>query len=368
MKIVVLLFLALSATFLYGYTVDDFFDNPFRQKIDGEPMFVGEKRIITADDGIEFSMYQLNPCYEQQYFINDGNFIVYFVLCTEEKHILFDVFVVNDFFVEGKYDYKFTITKDKEFKNVILYRAFVSYEKSDGTVSTPVDTEFAVDRNGNDKYCGSYGLPYVELANVKKETKENRAYYNDMEDFIIYDVEDIMSRAKETVYNGKIFFTSNKRLTSIQTFMLFNPDSREGLQHEIDELKLMEKEIKEYESKVFFLSLYSLPVSMAAKDILWNELRKKDVPARPDIKGELPTNEEELCLYLQWIKMGFEFANRFGLNDRYGTPLTFELVEEGLKVKSADEDKEWDTEDDLWVIRHYDGILESCFSKTAVEM
>jgi len=59
---------------------------------------------------------------------------------------------------------------------------------------------------------------------------------------------------------------------------------------------------------------------------------------------------------------------RHELNDRYGTPLTFELVEEGLKVKSAGEDKEWDTEGDLWVIRHYDGTLESCFSKIAVEM
>jgi len=297
LRMMLLLFLSLSATFLYGYTVDDFFDNPLRQKIEDEPMFVGEKRIITADDGIEFHMYQLNPCYEEPNFRHAGNAVVYFVLCPEENHILFNVFVLNDLFVEGKYDYTFTVTKDRDFKNVTLYSAFISYKSSDGEVITPVNDRFVTDRNGNDKYCGDDGLPSIELAYVEKETKETREYYNAMEDFIIYDVEDIMSRARETVFGGKVFFSSYIP-NILEIFMVFNPDSREGLQYEIDELKLMEKIIQDNRMKISRLSLYSSPVSEATKYLLWNLQHDENLPDRPNIKGDLPTNEEELAIYL----------------------------------------------------------------------
>jgi len=72
---------------------------------------------------------------------------------------------------------------------------------------------------------------------------------------------------------------------------------------------------------------------------------KQDVKT-PRLSRDLPTNKEELSIYLDWLCIIEGVSNPYELRDAYGTSIKFEVIKVGLKATSAGADKVFDTQDD----------------------
>ena len=77
--------------------------------------------------------------------------------------------------------------------------------------------------------------------------------------------------------------------------------------------------------------------------------------SRPNIKGNLPKNDDELTEFLSWrlSVLSALDSKTTQFIDYYGTEVKFELVEDGLKVSSAGYDGKFDTADDFVYVRSF---------------
>ena len=210
---------------------------------------------------------------------------------------------------------------------------------------------FWVDKDS--KYSGSLDYPAIRFS----DRDESKKQFEELSDLFLYLVnqeldkfEGLLDQQVRTYYN----VPDNIR-DLIKYISLHDKEVGNELQKRLDNLNIRREEwyhtalaITNTQTR---LSAFTCIVSQSPLTVSsWDSA----APEKPSIAGELPTTDEELAVYLDWMATGYNGCvdENGNLCDIFGTPINFELVEYGLKAISAGPDKEFGTKDDIWIMRH----------------
>jgi len=372
--ILIYLCLVLLSTMLFSYDLESVLKT-------GQIQLKGDSIPVVADDGTVFHI--------QETVLTDGSYqglthgprftnpSMYYLLCCDKKHVVFS-FEQNSGYFSQENDHILTITKYKDFEYftaynfVFKYRNLFNREKvlnqirtfnteDEETISKVLDY---TEKNGYsysigmqliiDKKDGIYctfsyrSAPFNKLfsENITLETEELYKVIADYYwDLITTKIEEHEAQMLGYVYNT--IESDMDMYTALDVIKKYEPEKGIALATKIDKLKELEEETKDIRETKRLLVTYTTPVFLAKPGI--------GVPKRPGIKGDLPTTDEELWKYLEWIKSVYEKTRRDGyLQDEFGTDIKFELAEEGIQAISAGPDKKFNTEDDINCLRKYD--------------
>ena len=324
------------------------------------PIFTDEIAIVKADSGITVVLRKLNPYYDKNIrrpyeistlpgrepYIYVENECYYFLLCESEKHIL-AVFDESKNYIQ-KYQDKLTLTIDKSYKNFDTYYFNYSYMDDHKNILLWIDKL-------NDELCGTFIYQIVNHGIVFKE-KLSQQHYNFVEDFYIDYLFTAFNKYDE-LYNNYIDFTVDSSIYVIHGALMIH--NRKFVEEEDIDGRISDYREKQYrfyaaeKNTSYAFELYTMSVSYFS--VLWgsDENINPFLKHKPDIKYDLPINDDELKRFLDWKKSG---NPNLEFNDGYGTPVKFEIITEGLKVTSAGRDKIFGTGDDKHFIRTYTSV------------
>ena len=302
----------------------------------------------------------------------------YYLLCSDKKHVL-SFFDQSSGYFDKDNDHVLTITKYKDFEYFTAYNFAFKYRnlfdkdsylnllkgflgnKDEGVLykllhyaeensyAFPIEIQFLVDKK-NGIYCtSSYReAPFNKLFldNITPETEELYKMIADYYwDLIMTKIAEHETKMSE--YSYRIIKNDTNINIAFNVSSKYEPEKGLELSEKIRELQEQEEKTKDIRETKRSLSIYTTPVYRIRPD--------EGLPKRPEIKGDLPTTDEELKRYLEWINIVYERTRSFGyLIDDFGIDIKFEITEEGLKATSAGSDKKFGTEDDISYIRKYE--------------
>ena len=341
-----------------------------------------KKIIITADDGTKMV---LRCNYAPEGILplgiglskNDAKKIMpYALMCEHEIHVLYAFYHWRDWF-DVDIEKKINVKKARDFQSAITYNVFVlPYSGPDGHpkgVSGAIYWEFTVRDNiqnwilawvdkENDKYCGSLARKLSGGYNSFVTDEECMDYYVHTKDIYLHEVNDFLESYKKILQkrdiaqidgtNVSMDSHSSPALNSI--ISQYDKEEYNALTSEYQRLMPIYDEFRMLYYNKCRLELYLSFTKSEIKKVIDKDryLKNKELP---NIEGELPVNEDELVIYRNYIPE-ISYSSK---NDIYGTLARYELLEDiGIKVTSAGADKIFDTDDDIWIIKHFDGSFE----------
>jgi len=334
----------------------------------------------------------------------------YAIVDSTKKHILY-MFNHEDDYFEKDNQRTFEITKIEEFERVTSYNLSLkfAYPKEGYNSRFYEHLELSetlwLDREGD--YSGSYQSPFIpflpvyasdfvdykfEFINgddgtIKLGTFTNRSgRYELLIDFDSKDLEDHyfalkelfveylntrLSLYKKVALDGYHFLEDENFSNILNLMKVADRATWEIWDKEYMDVKILTEDTNDFlvvedrlENYTKFIDDLVAEYSVKYIDFLdVDDDRMIALNNKPDIKGQLPTSEEELAIYLDWVYDltqwslgGDEHDNK--LYDRYENEIKFELILGGLKATSAGYDRVFDTDDDIWAIRYLDGKFE----------
>ena len=326
-----------------------------------QDMFSEEHTVLTSQDEQKVILRKLNSYYDdkirkpiEKWYLSGKEVITienesyYFLLCEDETHLLY-IFDAERNYIQ-KYKDKLTFEKIKDYAYVTSY-SFTYYlpdEKKDETITAWVESI-------NHNYCGSFDFPVFILNSFSEKNNVNTAYYEYIKDFIIDFIETELNRCNALLTADIDYIFNNETMFACAKIYPFDRELAKELSTKLNSIKIMEnKSAIDKRRNINMIITYISPVSRFQSIFTNTEKLSWFAKTRPDIKGELPINEEELEKFLYW-KMSISYEN-FVMIDYFGNPIKIELTPEGLKANSAGKDGIWDTEDDQSYIQTYQSV------------
>ena len=324
------------------------------------------KMVITSDDGTSVALLQLNTD------DNSPRSLAPVVIMNIEKTMVFFKFnYQNNYFKDFTDDYQLRLEKDKDFNYVSTYNLIFKYK--DGGYSgeplyvplkMPLEPKkeyeekhyyFWIDKDN--KYSGSiaFSLGFSPVVLNEKEIDSLKEYYEHIEDLYLDFVQNEIDIYKEKLERDDFTFNINYSVYFVINFIsLFNPENGTRLNGEMSEINKQIVMKRNASANNTLLVRFILPVSKLCEAYVYR-ITEKELENKPTF--ELPMNEEELKIYLDWL-VSLENPKGGMILDAYGTEVKFELTDEGLKVMSAGTDKEFGTDDDTFYLRKYDTKID----------
>jgi|GEM_PF-1547224 len=192
---------------------------------------------------------------------------------------------------------------------------------------------------GVELYEKSYYYPYLNDANSDFDNK-------------ILDLKVVVENVEYGV-GFKYILTDNDKRHLTQIFPL-----RDDMQNTIEEQN--KQILKNYTVKVSERMQEIQSNKKKVLDLLGSFGTMKHIPyklkpalTKPNIQEELPKTEEELSDYIIWLCKVEGLLSDDELKDVYGTPVKFNIVDNGLQAISAGQDKKHNTNDDIVILNEY---------------
>ena len=192
---------------------------------------------------------------------------------------------------------------------------------------------------GIEMYKKSYYYPYVNDANSDFDNQ-------------ILDLKVVVENVEYGV-GFKYILTDNDKRHLTQIFPL-----RDDMQNTIEEQN--KQILKNYTVKVSKRMQEIQSNTEKAIDLLESINYKKRLQYKlkpeldkPNIQEELPKTQEELSDYIIWLCKVEGLLSDDELKDVYGTPVKFNIVDNGLQAISAGQDKKHNTNDDIVILNEY---------------
>ena len=252
---------------------------------------------------------------------------------------------------------EFTLEKSNAFSNVTTYKlTTVSNNEPPlpGGTLMPQFMTIWLDNTDKDEHCGGYNY----LVPVYNEGYQ----YDKIKDMLLFEIESYLQNYRDffmAVPPKGIWFPPNLDTEyALDIIRQFDEEIYEKISAQYRELANKRSDNAGFLATRVYLYYYTM---------LKSQVYEKSFIAFADeilnIPEELPTNQEELELYLNWIERKLRLVRQHNtpagsMIDHYGTQIKFEVIPEGLKATSAGADKEFGTVDDYWIIRYPDGAFE----------
>ena len=331
--------------------------------------YFDESITVMADDGFEAKLLTLNPNYNKQYFhllLNPSETIksqynTHHLICHDNQHILLEILFAVDIH-DTDYDFEFELLKVKDYKYVTAYKLAYSYLKDGVRIESVNQTLVWIDKQEG-KYCGNLERPILYkydkdyyLKKVKTDTGQE--YYDHVKEIYLNEVEEYLNFYDRKLDDKNEYGFAVTAISPLfDVISLYDTEQYAQINKFIESIRAKQTANWYTYMTSHLLDIYTLPVSEVVACPSWDsEMQKIE---HPNIEGELPKNDAELVLYLEWISVGYRYSGRYDdkeqvpLHDYFGTRLQFEVLSEGIKAVSAGADTEFDTEDDLVFIRPY---------------
>jgi len=333
---------------------------------------------LLSDDGVKIMLIPSNKQKEANNYATSekrypDNLLIYNIYCLTKKHILGEVNIPKNYLAK-EHDWDYTFEKVQDFKNVSYYRLYmIMYDIQDPfklQYKTPPASAMIRNFLGEDNIDKSF-YAYEQENHFWIDGKTD-LHCGCLLNFTISDGENIISMQQQyDALNDTLVYIATDGLKTNQGKRLINDsplnklieyitffDKENGVS--LTELKnSMEEHREQYYSILAaknatknLLFSYTRPVS----EILIRLDKENNLP-HPNIAGELPTNEDELKIYLSWLLNALNVAgNEYeSFYDSYGTEVIFEITAFGIRLISAGYDKEFGTEDDIVGLSQYNG-------------
>ena len=259
-----------------------------------------------------------------------------------------------------------SLTKIKDYENVTLYELAITYvyhrwyhiiDKSYEILTIENYKKF-IPKEGDtiterikvwvDKNDGIYSgsLMYTPI-DLTVSSFEGYEYYAVIQDVLLDLVNEEFDNFAKDFQNNELHET-DYFFDKIFNWVTMYDESADKLKDRLQALKSDDFQIHAERAKKgvnrLYLSQFTSPISVIQKLPF---VQMKGLQERPDIEGDFPKNEQELDIYTTWIiKLHGKQDDNIPY-DAYGTPIRFEILDDGLKAISAGADKEFDTDDDI---------------------
>ena len=395
-----IILLAASISFAVPAT---FFKENSQSSESTDPLFIGVAFEFTADDGTKFYVQEIDYKYREQkpYYKSYGrvmnihimpitrdhywkqrkytqDFVSYAILCEDKDQIL-DFFKLHkDFFKRDDAKYELKISKDKGYENITTYSfnlkyTFLDYEddlESGGEIV--VTSEFWADKKHN-KYCGSLEYPpfplmpkyfndtklmlssgYIVHIGINRD--ELNEYYFCVADYYLEIIDGYIDEARQKIANDEVAYVDDV----VRNIMQLIRECDNGT------WKNKNKEFEMFENKnvIIFIKqtlndytqYIDVKISEFEKQLLngyrLSEEEQQALEHKPKFENQLPTTEEELKEYIEWMRVLHRtYADK--IYDYNGIEIKFELIPGGLKATSAGLDRIFGNEDDIVFVREF---------------
>ena len=345
---------------------------------------------ITADDGTELLLKVPTPdtiaMLNIKYITMSSYPSTNIDICNLNKKVIESLGVELRYLTENNIKNHIRVEKYKEYENVTQYNVTGGDIFHKRSIIMFHENYFWLDKNG-DKFdnCwtdlnNSITLNETGLKVIPKE------YYDYIRDMLLYEVEEAFASLRKSFKNGRavyprVFFKPENEYTlMLNSIKMYDPEIMEKYDEELKTFKIHTDKIEGNQVTPVLLKLYTCPAFVlngTHKEgwYIYSDVRTVSKPNalhyftsreysndiipdhKPDMKGDLPVNQEELASYLAWIAAIWQKDSIEDLTDDFGTPIRFELTDIGLKATSAGSDKIFGTDDDIVYISRYNSSI-----------